>query len=144
MKFRKALAVVSAASAVIGAEILLTDSDLWEAAPSHAYGLIGFVIIDITIVGLLLNRKNVAFKIAMIWGTLQFILMLGDILTAQVSGFHTYREFIDYLFSLWNFDFLLILQPILSVLGFLGNKHRTTGKKTPQATILGNSPASVF
>jgi len=129
---RTTLAIVAVASAVVGIEILLTDTDLWEAAPSHAYGLIGFIVIDIIILGLLLGKRNTAFRISMIWGVLQFALMLGDIITAQPSGFDTYGEFMDYLFSLWNFDLLLVLQPVMAALGFLGNKQRNMGKKLAQ------------
>ena len=131
MDYRKALAVVTSLSAVIGTEILLVDSDLWEAAPSHAYGLIGFVGIDLAILGFLLSKKHTAFRIAMIWGLIQTGLMLGDILTAQSSGYNTYGEFVNYLLSLWNWDLLLILQPITVALGFFGgNRQRSMTEKT--------------
>ena len=134
MRFRLPLSIGALASAAVGIEILLTDSDLWEAAPSHAYGLIGFVLIDFAIVGLLLRMAKVAFRIAMVWGVVQFAVMLGDITTAQSSGFKSTGEFIEYLFSLWNFDLLILLQPMIAALGFLGFR---TQRRLSRTTISG-------
>lgn len=105
-------------SAALGIEILLTDSELWESAPEHAYGLIGFVIVDFSIAGSIFVKKRLAYRLAIVWAIVQFSLMLGDITTARTVGFDSYNQFVEYLFSLWNFDLLLITQPVIAFLGY--------------------------
>lgn len=134
LNIRSGLLIALLASALIGIEIVLTDTDLWEAVPSHAYGLIGFVIVDFIIAGLLFVKRGVAFRFAMFWSIIQFALMLGDIATAQASGFNSYVEFMNYLFSLWNFDLLLILQPIIALLGFKGYRQMVIKQDTARTS----------
>ena len=121
---RTLLTITLLVSAAVGAQILLTDSDLWEAAQSHAYGLIGFVVLDLLVAALTLARPRLGSLSAMAWALVKFFIMLGDILTARSVGFEDYAQFMNYLFSLWNFDTLLILQLLVALVAY--GAFRTT------------------
>lgn len=115
---RRLLLAALLLSALAGLQIFLTDTDLWEAAPSHAYGLLVFIILDLVATALSVALPKLGLPAAMTWGTVKFFLLLGDILTAKNVGFHSYSQFMEYLFSLWNFDTLLVLQLIIAILAY--------------------------
>ena len=54
------LSLTLAISGLLGIQILIDDKWLWAAAPSHAYGLIGFVSIDMILVVVALVRVGLA------------------------------------------------------------------------------------
>src|SRR5207247_2834862 len=54
------LSLTLAISGLLGVQILIDDKWLWAAAPSHAYGLIGFVSIDMILVVAALMRVGLA------------------------------------------------------------------------------------
>ncbi len=112
------------ASAAVSVQILATDTELWEAAPSHAYALIGFVAFDILLVAIIFRFPKAGFKLATIWAFAKFFVMFGDIFTGPSVGFQDYTQFVEYLFSLWNFDLLLILQLLIAILGYQAFRTR--------------------
>jgi len=121
---RKLIAAALLASAAVSVQILATDTELWEAAPSHAYALIGFVALDLFLVAIIFRFPTAGFKLTTIWALAKFFVMLGDIFTGPSVGFQDYSQFVEYLFSLWNFDLLLVLQPLIAILGYQAFRTR--------------------
>ncbi|GBC72028.1 hypothetical protein HRbin02_01817 [Candidatus Calditenuaceae archaeon HR02] len=104
---RHILLVVSLlASILFGIVLLTTDAELWDNAPSHAYGLIGLVLVDVVLIIISQRSKNGFLKHVRYIGVVKFLIILGDILTAPEFGI-TYLEFAEYLLSLWAYDGLL-------------------------------------
>lgn len=58
--------------------ILAVDNILWQYQPSHAYGLIAFIIVDLVLVGAVVVKPKVGFAAALIWGVLQILVLIGD------------------------------------------------------------------
>ena len=83
---RDVLSLGLVTSALLGILILTTDRWLWAAAPSHAYGLIGFVIVDVLLAIAVLEILSVGTLAAAIASFVQVSLMLGDMLVGQPEG----------------------------------------------------------
>jgi hypothetical protein len=83
---RLILSAALATSALAGIEILLTDYWLWSAAPTHAYGLIAFVALDVALILGTWRAVRRAFFGALLIATIQLGSMLGDIITGQPAG----------------------------------------------------------
>lgn len=94
------------ASSLLGDYILLEDAHLWRYAAAHAYALLGFLIVDAALLVVILLRGELGVRLASLWGALQIMLMIADILTAPQFGF-TYLEFEKDLYGYWAFDALL-------------------------------------
>ena len=127
-------------SAITGIVLLLTDAEVWDTAPSHAYALLVLISLDIILIGILKTSygnliifnifpkkengklKNI-HQITATWGIIKVILFLGDILTAPQLG-QTYYEFATYLFSVWTFDVLIIMQIMIAVTSMLELKNQ--------------------
>ena len=62
--------------------------------------------------------ENNIHQITAIWGIIKVCLFLGDILTAPQLG-QTYQEFARYLFSVWTFDALIIIQIMIVITSML-------------------------
>ncbi|SRR5579864_33660 len=73
-------------SGLVGVQILLTDGWLWSAAPSHAYGLLGFVIVDLILATAVLVRTSLAAAGAALIAVVQFGAMIADIVLGQPQG----------------------------------------------------------
>lgn len=73
-------------SAAIGTYILLTDSYLWSAAPSHADGLIVFVVLDLGLVAGLFWRPRLAIIGMILLGLVQFGAMGADLFVGASFG----------------------------------------------------------
>lgn len=112
---RDVLSISLGASGLVGAQILLTDKWLWSAAPSHAYGLIPFAIIDIVLAALVLSRGRLALAGAGLLALVQFGAMLADIVSGQPSGVTAFA-FRSYLLSDSSYIGLLVIQIIILIL----------------------------
>src|SRR5438034_4186692 len=80
------LSLTLAISGLLGIQILIDDKWLWAAAPSHAYGLIGFVSIDMILVVVALVRVGLATVSAALMAVAQFAAMLADVVVGQPEG----------------------------------------------------------
>ena len=116
---RIALMAVLVASAVVSFHIFMTDRDLWEAAPSHAYALGVFIIVDLSVAIMTICFTRRGVQAAIVWALVKFIILLGDVATARDVGFQSYSQFALYLFRLWNFDLLLVMQLMIAALAFI-------------------------
>ena len=93
---RDALSLALVASGLVGSQILLSDRWLWSAEPSHAYGLIGFVLIDMMLAAAMLIRVGLATVGAAFVAVAQFTAMLADIAVGQPEGVQSiaFRNFL--------------------------------------------------
>jgi Rieske Fe-S protein len=128
-------------SALCGVYLLATDKSLWLLALSHAVGLVVIVVIDVAlgILNLRLRRKIYLPSVAA--ALLGFLLQLGDILTAPQYNM-TMRYFASYLFGLWAFDLLLVLQFAVIAFGVAARGYQrelARRQKTKRARELGYS-----
>src|SRR6266704_5151806 len=80
------LSLTLAISGLLGIQILIDDKWLWAVAPSHAYGLIGFVSIDMILVVVALVRVGLATVSAALMAVAQFSAMLADVVVGQPEG----------------------------------------------------------
>ena len=106
---RDALSLALIASGLLGVEILANDRWLWSAAPSHAYGLIVFVAIDLTLALAAFIRVSLATLGAGLIATLQLGAMLGDAVVGQPQGVAA-SAFSMYLLSDTSYVGLLAIQ----------------------------------
>ncbi len=90
-------------SAILGGLILAFDGLLWLDNPKtgHAYGLIGFVVLDVVFIAsiALLPRRQRLYLALSIWGALKIIFLILNPLTGPQIGI-TPSEFAAYLFGL--------------------------------------------
>ncbi len=115
----------------IGIYILATDDHIYEHAPSHAYGLMTFVAVYATLLGLLKFRNNMAKTGILIMATVQFVAMNLDILTTEnIPIFHVrgleFNELLEHLYGSWYFDLLLGVQAALIGLSVVSIRYETT------------------
>lgn len=132
------LGLLLIASSAFGAFLLATDDHLWEHAPDHAYALIGFVFIDALLLSLLRIRRQIGIRLVPIWGSIQAVIMLADVLTAQQFGV-SYFEFALDLYGNWAFDALLlarILQAIYPRIGTSKTFKVTFGRDRQPLALL--------
>jgi hypothetical protein len=106
---RDALSLALVASGLLGAEILASDRWLWSAAPSHAYGLIVFVAIDLTLALTLFIRINLATIGAVLIAAAQLGAMLADTTVGQPQGVAS-SAFSMYLLSDVSYVALVVMQ----------------------------------
>ncbi len=113
MRFRRAvLSGTLAASAFFGAQIAMSDRFLWVAAPTHAYGLVGFTLFDLAL-GITLWRKEwLASLLSIFLATTQTLAMLSD-LYLYTAPYVPQGAFRSYLLSTMYFIPLLAIQPII-------------------------------
>jgi hypothetical protein len=81
-----ALTALLVVSALVGIEILSTDEWLWYVAPTHAYGLVAFVVLDCALAIVLWRKTRPAAIGAALFGAVQFVAMFGDIITGEPAG----------------------------------------------------------
>jgi hypothetical protein len=106
---RGILSLTLAASAFLGVQILSSDGWLWSAASSHAYGLIGFVTIDVFLVVAVQRLDIGAVLGAAIVSATQFGAMLADLVAGQPEGVPSI-SFRAYLTTDASYVVLLIIQ----------------------------------
>jgi hypothetical protein len=112
---RLILSVALAGSALVGFGILSTDFWLWSAAPSHAYGLMIFVVLDVVLIigtwrGIRLTRYG-----TLLTAFLQLVAMLGDVVAGQPAGTPA-AAFRSYLLADTPYLGLLIIQSLIIVI----------------------------
>lgn len=101
-------------SSLLGDYILLDDAHLWRYAAAHAYALLGFLIVDAALLVVILLRGELGVRLASLWGALQVMVMIADILTAPQFGF-TYLQFENDLYGYWAFDALLLTRILQAI-----------------------------
>src|SRR6266571_1400320 len=106
---RDILSLALVASGLFGIQILLSDKWLWSAAPSHAFGLVGFVLIDLVLVVATLRRIGIAALGATLLASVQFGAMLSDLVAGQPEGVPSIA-FRNYLLSDAAYLSLLFIQ----------------------------------
>jgi hypothetical protein len=114
------LSVVLLFSAAVGGYILATDSYLWSVAPTHAYGLVAFTVIDVALVAGLWGRPRVAIPAATLLGLVQLGAMSGDIFFGTMtfsSDVTTAAAFSKYLLGDGAFVALLGIQAVIIAVG---------------------------
>ena len=112
---RDLLSLALLASGLLGTQILATDKWLWTAAPTHAYGLVAFVIIDLALAALATIRMRLTSAVGGIISVAQFGAMLADIVSGQPSGVAAFA-FRSYLLSDSSYIGLLIIQIMILIL----------------------------
>ena len=99
-------------SSILGVQILLMDKWLWNAAPTHALGLVVFVAIDGALLAAMWLETFLATVGAAVTATVQLAAMLGDLAVghpADVSG----MAFRSYLLADTAFISLLVTQAVI-------------------------------
>lgn len=86
---KAAVSSVLLVSALVGSIMLLTDHFLWSAAPSHAYGLIVFVALDVGLAGAVWRVTRLAVLGSALLGLVQFAAMAGDVFVGGPSSMST-------------------------------------------------------
>ncbi len=113
-------ALVLLVSAAIGTYILLTDSYLWSAAPTHAEGLIVFVVLDLGLIGGLWWKPKLAIIGLTLLGLVQFGAMGADLFIGSSVGTSSVglqSSFQKYLLGDTAFKALLGVQVVLVLIG---------------------------
>jgi glucan phosphoethanolaminetransferase (alkaline phosphatase superfamily) len=114
------LSVVLLVSAALGSYILATDSALWSVAPTHAYGLGAFVVIDLALMIGQWRKPDAAIIIMVLLGLAQLGAMSGDVFfgaSTLPANFTTNAAFSKYLLGDAAFVTLLGVQVVLIVVG---------------------------
>ena len=114
---RDILSLALAASALTGMQILLTDNWLWLAAPSHAYGLIAFVTIDILLTIAVLEKVHASILAAALASTVQMGVMLGDLFMGQPTSIPS-AAFRAYLINDASYSALIVIQSVILIIAF--------------------------
>ncbi len=118
-------------SSIFGIQILLMDKWLWNVAPTHAYGLILFVIVDTALLAAMWKGTVLATIGAALAATAQLAAMLADVAVGQPSGISA-SIFKTYLLSNTAFISLLATQGVILVMATatlampLAHSHRLT------------------
>jgi len=89
-------------------------------APTHAYGLVGFTVIDLALIIGQWRKPSTAIIITVLLGLVQLGLMSGDVLfgaSTLPSNFTTTAAFSRYLLGDAAFVILLGVQVVLIVVG---------------------------
>ena len=127
-----------AVSALLGLAILSTDHNLWTYEPSHAYGLIAFVIIDVVGIGLVLWKgSRMVLMLGGAWGAIFALLQVSDIYSGGAASIGlTPDQFAAYLFALAYPDSnhiavlspaLLVVNILVAVVGFMESRRSRGG-----------------
>ena len=114
------LSAVLLVSAAIGSYILATDSYLKSAAPTHAYGLAAFTVIDLVLIAGVWRRPRIAIIVAVLLGLVQMGAMGGDVFFGTLtfsSNITTATAFSNYLLGDLAFLSLLGVQVVLILVG---------------------------
>jgi arsenite oxidase small subunit len=115
-------------SVAFGLYLLATDKSLWLLAVSHAYGLLAICAIDaiLAVANLLSVRK--IFLPTLGWAVLTILLQIGDIVTAPQYKM-TPQYFAHYLFGLWAYDGVLVMQGVVVAIVLLGRSYLRMARK---------------
>jgi hypothetical protein len=134
------LSIVLLVSAVIGGYILATDSYLWSVAPTHAYGLAAFTIIDLVLIAGLWRMPRIAIIVSILLGLIQLGAMSGDVFLGTMtfsSNVTTAAAFSKYLLGDVAFVTLLGVQVVLILAGIAAF---VMWRKTPVTPMQSSPP----
>ena len=109
---RLVLSAALGTSALVGIQILAMDYWLWSAAPTHAYGLMAFVALDLALILGVWRITRLAIFGALLTATFQLAAMLGDIVAGEPAGLPT-ALFRNYLLADAAYVELLITQSVI-------------------------------
>jgi hypothetical protein len=109
---RLVLSAALGASALVGIQILATDYWLWSASPTHAYGLMAFVALDLALIVGVWRVTRLAILGALLTATFQLVAMLGDIIGGQPASLPAV-VFRNYLLANTAYLGLLITQGLI-------------------------------
>jgi len=116
---RDTISIGLVTSGLIGTQILVTDKWLWAAAPTHAIGLLGFVVIELAL-GLAVWWRTVAATVGSAFASgAQLVAMLADITIGQPMGVAA-SAFRIYLLSDISYLILLAFQLALLTIAVAG------------------------
>ena len=73
-------------SGLVGVWIAANDGWLWAVAPSHAYGLLAFAALDVTLAFVVIVVPRLAYEGALLVSMAQVVAMAGDALTFTPTG----------------------------------------------------------
>jgi hypothetical protein len=122
-KLQTAISAVLVVSALVGTIILKTDGYLWAAAPSHAYGLVVFVVVDLALAAIVWRATRLALLGSALLGAVQFTAMAGDVFVGQPTGLPT-SLWEQYLLGDTYFVALLCIQLALVAAAVVGLAYR--------------------
>jgi hypothetical protein len=114
---RSLLCATLLVSAAIGTLIVVSDGYLWSTAPTHALGLIVFIVVDVALAIALTRRIWFASLLSMGIATIQELAMLGDVLTYSTPD-TPQQAFRTYLLNDPAFVALLVVQLVLLGIAF--------------------------
>jgi hypothetical protein len=106
------LSVSLGASGLVGLQVLATDSFLRAAAPSHAYGLVAFAIIDLVLAASMWFLPRLSLTAGTLVSAIQFLAMTADMFIGAPAGLQQ-NLFREYLVGNPSFLGLLELQSII-------------------------------
>jgi plastocyanin len=113
------LAIAFLISGALGSYILATDSYLWAQAPTHADGLVAFVVLDLVAVAGIYALPGITRIVALLLPVVQLAAMAGDLYMGLGSpGSVIQGAFHEYLLNDSAFMILLVLQAVLAGLAF--------------------------
>ena len=132
-------------SAILGLTILGTDHNLWSLEPSHAYGLIAFVVIDLVAIGLIMWKgSRMMVRLGGVWGAVFAVIMVSDIYSGGALAFDTTPDkFAIYLFGLGYYDSdhiaalfpaLFIVNILVAIVGLMESRRSTMPTQSGPAT----------
>lgn len=76
--------------------LLSFDAILWKFNPTHAYALIGFVVVDFALAAFVaMKPSRTSFVLVIAWSILRILFLIGDILISPMGA----AQFADYLFN---------------------------------------------
>ena len=109
---RLVLSAALGTSGLIGIQILATDYWLWSAAPTHAYGLMAFVALDLALILGVWRVTRLAMIGPLLTATFQFVAMLGDLIGGEPAGLPA-AVFRNYLLADTAYVSLLVTQGLI-------------------------------
>lgn len=122
-RYQRYVGLTLIASSVFGVYLLATDKSLWLLAVSHAYGLIAICGADIALAIVNFGKVRKAFLPTLGWAALTILLQIGDIATAPQYKM-TVGYFARYLFGLWAYDAILLMQGVVIALVLTGRQYQ--------------------
>lgn len=117
-KVELVLAIGLYTSSVVGIQLLLMDRWIWNTSPLHAFGLLIFVAIDLTLLAVTWKNAYLASLGALLASLVQLGAMIGDVTSGQPAGVSSI-SFRDYLLTNTGFVSLLVIQGIILVVATL-------------------------
>lgn len=133
-RLQRYIGILMISAAATAAYLLATDGSLWHLAVSHAVGLVMVALLDVSLGSMNLLGSKKVYVPSLAAAVLGIVLQLGDVTTAPQYNM-TMAYFASYLFGLWAFDALVILQGLVVLLGVAGRSsvealsRRSVGKE---------------